>query len=579
MVRRAEGELLVDRGYSRGASHLRNAAAIAGLAALLLAPAARAEHVVLDPGHFPRIVNGIDTHDFPTAGGLLYSLGGPITQDNAILWCSGTLIGCETFLVAGHCVDDQTAGHYVVYLQNAGLVSVTSITRHPSYHDATFPLFDVAVIKLGALVTGIDPSPINQTDPLPFVPAAGTIVGFGQTEGSANDYGIKRVGAVQTVSCPPDVPSGATDADVVCWNFAAPIGPPGSDSNTCNGDSGGPLFLDLGAGQVVAGVTSGGNSANCLPTDHSYDANVFTHRSFILGELGADSTAACGGLAPVGDAQTTVIEHDGTLASANPSAAFTVTVPAGANALRVTLNGEDNGFFDVNLYVKQGLGAGPSSFDCKADGASVFGSCNADLPAAGTWSIAVERGDAAIGAGQYQLTATIFGGAAPVCGNGTREFNEDCDGTDAALCPGQCDATCHCPEICTQDDFTDVKARVDAMRFKVRGRLLNSGGAFTGADPRQGFTLRLSQGANALTVTVPANDPGWASSKPARGRYKWVGTQNGITHVKAIHSAKTDMWKIVVIGKAVPGAGSIDVSQPVDIELTIAGACTTTTVP
>src|SRR5262249_34681392 len=134
-----------------------------------------------------RIVNGLDTHDFPTVGGFLYSLGGPITQDNATLWCSGTLIGCETFLVAGHCVDDQVASHYLVYLQHAGLVSVTSIARHPSYKNSTFPLFDVAVVKLGTLVTGIEPSAINQTDPLPFVPAAGTIVGFGQTQGRAND--------------------------------------------------------------------------------------------------------------------------------------------------------------------------------------------------------------------------------------------------------------------------------------------------------------------------------------------------------------------------------------------------------
>ena len=566
--------MLVERGIRRGAPRPRHTAVIAALAALLLAPVVRAERVPVDPGRFPRIVNGVNTHDYPTTGGLLYSFGGPITDDNGTLQCSGTLIGCQTFLVAAHCVvDDPNPGHYRVYLQHAGLVSASSITRHPSYLDNTFPLFDAAVVKLGAPVTGIVPTAINQTDPLPFIPAAGTIVGFGQTQGSGNDYGIKRVGPVHTASCPPDVPSGATDADVVCWSFT------GAESNTCNGDSGGPLFLDLGAGPVVAGITSGGSSDNCLATDHSYDANVFTHRSFILGQLGADSTTACGGLAPVGDAQTTVIGHDGTLDPGNSSATYTVDVPAGANALRVTLNGEDNGFFDVNLYVKHGLGAGPSNFDCKADGGSVYGACIVDLPAAGTWSAAVERVPGT-GTGQYQLTATILGGSPPVCGNGTREFTEQCDGADAALCPGQCDATCHCPLTCTQDDFIDIKARLDPARFKVRGRLLSSGGGFAGADPRQGFTLTLTQGAAALTIDIPANDPGWAKSKPERGRYKWIGSMNGITRVKAIdRSVKTGAWKIIVIGKAVPGASAIDANQPVDIGLTIDGVCTTTTYP
>ena len=72
----------------------------------------------------------------------------------------------------------------------------------------------------------------------------------------------------------------------MCWTFQKPVGLPGDDSNTCNGDSGGPLFVDLGGGQIVAGVTSGGNNGSCQVFDESYDANVFTYASFILGQLG-----------------------------------------------------------------------------------------------------------------------------------------------------------------------------------------------------------------------------------------------------------------------------------------------------
>lgn len=567
---------MVDVGR-RGRTFQRHCAvALAALAVLLLAEGVRAERVVLDPTQRPRIVNGIDTHGFPSAGALLYSGGGAITSDNAGLRCSGTLIGCQSFLVAAHCVVDLVASHYLVYLQHAGVVPVLSITRHPDYDEDSFPLFDAAVLKLGAPVTGIAPSLVSQTDPAPFIDGGtGIIVGFGETEALGNDYGIKRAGTVETVNCPSGLPAGATDDDVLCWTFADPIDPPGTDSNTCNGDSGGPMLFDFGAGLVVAGITSGGTSGDCLPEDNSYDANVYTHRAFILGELGTDSTTACGGLAPVGDPQTTVFEDDDTLASGDPPDIYSVSVPAGANALRVAVNGEDNGFFDVDVYVKHGPGAGPTNFDCAGAGDSVYEACTIDLPAAGTWSIAVRRDG--FGAGQYQLTATVFGGAAPMCGNNVREFNEECDGSDAAQCSGQCDASCECAPACTEDDFTEIKARINSSKFKVRGRLLNVGGAFSG-DPRFGFTLVLRQGANTVTVDIPAGDSGWAASKPESRRYKWIGAVNGINRVKAIdRTDKKGLWKVVVLGDAVPGASGINLDLPVNATLTLDGVCTSTT--
>jgi hypothetical protein len=570
-----EGESMGDRGQSRTVQTLTRQTAALVLALLALAPAARAERVALDPDRAPRIVNGLNTHDYASTGALLYSFGGPITANNASVQCSGTLIGCSTFLVAAHCVvGDTNPTHYQVYLQNAGLMSVSSITYNPSYFDPLFPKYDTAVVKLATPVTGIRPTLINQTSPEPFLPIGGTIVGFGQTAGGANNYGIKRVGAVQAVTCPANLPAGATDVDVVCWNFTT-FGAPGTNSNTCNGDSGGPLFLDLGSGPVVAGITSGGTSSNCLPTDHSYDANVYTHRAFILGQLGADSTSACGSLPPVGDAQTTVINSDGALDATTSAQTYTIHLPAGADAMRVALNGRDSGLLDVNLYVKHGLGASSSSFDCKADGASVFGACTFNSPGSGTWSMAVER---ATGSGDYQLTTTVFGVTPATCGNGVAELGEQCDGGDAATCPGLCDATCHCPAPCRQGDLTEIRGRVDAKRFALRAVLRNFSGTFDGADPRQGFTLSLVQGTNTLTIDVPADSSGWAASSPSRGRYKWAGNLQGITRVRALdRSAAKGIWKILVVGKSVPGAGAFDPLQPVDLTLTINGICTATT--
>jgi cysteine-rich repeat protein len=44
--------------------------------------------------------------------------------------------------------------------------------------------------------------------------------------------------------------------------------------------------------------------------------------------------------------------------------------------------------------------------------------------------------DRVYGEGDYHLTATIFGGAPPVCGNGSTEFNEQCD--DGNTADGDC---------------------------------------------------------------------------------------------------------------------------------------------
>jgi secreted trypsin-like serine protease len=174
------------------------AAAIAGLSVAALTSVALAvEQAGLDSTLYPRIVNGVLTHDYPAVGAVLrgdfpdWAQHVPITADNATSFCSGTLIGCRTFLTAGHCTTTAfspgtlDADEAWVYLPHAGIFAVTSIARHPDYTLASLgvPINDVAVLNLGAPVTGIAPMPVNRSDPNRFIPAAGTIVGFGRTSG------------------------------------------------------------------------------------------------------------------------------------------------------------------------------------------------------------------------------------------------------------------------------------------------------------------------------------------------------------------------------------------------------------
>ena len=420
--------------------------AVSGAAAAPVAPA-------------PRIVNGTPSGDLPAVGALLRG-SDPAA---AITWCSGTLVGCRTFLTAAHCVCDgdgvdcqpggplaPSPGSYSVFLQHAGFAAVESISVHP---DFAFPVGDVALVRLAAPVVGIAPTAV-ETTAAPAAGTAGVIAGFGRTGGATSDYGVKRIGDVVTAVC-----TDVANETSVCWDFTAPIGPAGTDSNTCNGDSGGPLLVAAGGAWHVAGVTSGGASASCQPPDHSYDANVFRYHDWIAQHAGGDlGTDACGELAPVEGSGTTTASLDGTVTAAAPDATATFSVPAGSGQLLVTMNAEETGGADFDLYLKRGAPASTADYDCRADGPGQYAACAATTPLSGDWHALVHR---VAGAGRWQLTGTVFGlrgacatlGPGAACDDGNPCTEDDvCTPTGCAGAPLPDGTACDDGEVCTPVD-------------------------------------------------------------------------------------------------------------------------------
>lgn len=401
----------------------------------------------------PRIVNGVATSEYPTAGALLYGGGGPASEFDSYLYCSGTLVGCHTFLTAAHCVyDDPTPEHYLVFLQHAGFFAVSGIEIHPD-HPHSGATGDVAVLHLAAPgVTGIAPTPLNDGTEVPFGTTA-TIVGFGRTGGSAYDYGLKQSGSVTTATCS----FVSNDDTSLCWNFNDPLGPPGSNSNTCNGDSGGPLFVAGDCGDVLAGVTSSGINSACLTDDLSIDASVYSHLEFIESAAGADlDNSTCGNVSHVGDSNTVVTSFTGTVSSGAPQAFHAFVAPSGLGELRVALNAIDDGS-DFDLYLRQGSSPTTSTYDCAHAGQSQFGYCEIASPAAGAWYVLVDRFS---GSGTYQVTVTEVTaalGSFPNDGNPCEDGNV-CTGPDtcsALSCMGTSvgDGTpCDDGSICTSAD-------------------------------------------------------------------------------------------------------------------------------
>jgi hypothetical protein len=348
----------------------------------------------------PRIAGGVPTTSWPEVGVLLTN----------VAECTVTLAGCRTALTAAHCVCDATGNGAacsstgesvvdpttaIVFLPQAGFFPIDSISIPATFDDANFEQGgDLAVLTLGAPVRSIPPRAINEIMSPPFAPVAtpGTIVGYGITETA--DSGLRRSGSVVTTSCSGS--SGVPQSTHVCWNSTLP-----TQANTCAGDSGGPLFVDLGAGTTLAGITSGGAVSACQIAGFSFDTDVFVYSSFLRQQAGLDlSSAACGDGPQVGDPAVTTLPFSGTAAyQAEPS----FEVPPGTKLLRVGLNGAGSG--DADLYVAPGAPATPANAVCASAFLGSLEYCEIPDPAPGTWYALV---NATGGPVDYQLTVTLL---------------------------------------------------------------------------------------------------------------------------------------------------------------------------
>jgi len=402
----------------------------------------------------PEIVNGLPDLAEPTSAGLV--LG---DEDTGYLTCSAVLVGCDVAISAAHCFN-QPANKTLLYFQHAGFVEIESATRHPAYvaglpptYDAdALRLEDISFIKLAEPVSGITPSTLiaGQTAP-PATP--GHLVAFGRdpvTQASPavadQNPGIKRSGEMEIIACIEPLLVGQ---DVLCWEPTDPLGDPGEEVSTCEGDSGGPMFVDEAGTRVVAGVhkgrvtdSSGGQSDLCLPPVHPYDTNVFRHLGWLHGGTGTGGMVAQTGAFDLASKTCTALPQldeqvlsgdlfgacdptpwqgggdpprtcgfQGNLAqSAQATPSF--PVPDGTTRLRVAFNGiaSPTGAVDTNFYVRFGAPATPLLNDCAADGAGNLGFCEWTDPQSGTWHLLVDQ---VADDGEYQAVVTLFGPAPP----------------------------------------------------------------------------------------------------------------------------------------------------------------------
>ena len=220
------------------------------------------------------------------------------TPDGPATLCTGTLISPHVVATAAHCVEAVRPGEVLKVYFGSDLrlsadphfidsVEVVEMTIDPDW-SARGPAddfgpdgSDIGLLRL-AWAAKVKPVPFRRQPLSNALDTPMRVVGFGLSDGTSgrDTSGVKREATVYV----DQVTAGLI-------YYGVPVeGRP--NTNTCNGDSGGPSFINNGGVEELAGVTSFGDP-ECL--DFGANTRVDIHVQMIDAFVAAAESAAGSG--------------------------------------------------------------------------------------------------------------------------------------------------------------------------------------------------------------------------------------------------------------------------------------------
>ncbi|XP_044736995.1 coagulation factor XI-like [Chrysoperla carnea] len=213
----------------------------------------------------PRIINGTEAdQDYPWVARILTNTEEtPDGQQSLETDCGGTLIASQWVLTAKHCLlneDLSVIGNpekYQVIVGNNYWPGgqFIPVTDHYFYSDQSYIDDDIAMLKLEHAPKDIDPIPtqFDSLDPSTYDGKKAHILGWGLTD-PTKDETITQLREtyvkLYTEGC---------EENVLCFN------PKDTNTNSCEGDSGGPMTMMLNEVETMVGVTHVGQVINKVP--------------------------------------------------------------------------------------------------------------------------------------------------------------------------------------------------------------------------------------------------------------------------------------------------------------------------